>query len=358
MRTDARLTDIGDEHPCFIVFEAGPTHTSLESAKFLAEQAYNAGANAVKFQMLDADRLVANRFSRFKYQRLDRVSGSVVDMSESLYDILRRRELTRDEWVDLRAFVKFLGLNFFCTACFPEEIDFLVELDCHSIKIASADINHFPLIRHAARTGLCIQLDTGGGTLYEVERAVDCVRKEGNNSIIIHHCPTGYPASLDNVNLQIIKTLRQLYPEYPIAFSDHSPDMEMSIAAMMLGANMIEKTITLDKYAYGPEHMFSLAGREIPMLVRTIRNVEKAMGAPNKMMGAAELLSRDKVRRGVYLKEAVVAGTLISEARVEFRRPNSVGFGPDCFDHSVTVGVRFNKDLPEGSVVSFDDLTK
>ena len=144
--------------------------------------------------------------------------------------------------MELKAYSDSLGLAFFSTVGFEEDIRLLEEIGCHSIKIASGDINHFPLIRMAARTGICLQIDTGSSTLGEIERAVDVIRSEGNENIIIHHCPSGYPARLESVNLNIIPTLKRLFP-YPIAFSDHTPGWEMDVAAVALGD--LEKALLL-----------------------------------------------------------------------------------------------------------------
>ncbi|MBA1329761.1 N-acetylneuraminate synthase, partial [Candidatus Endoriftia persephone str. Guaymas] len=218
---------IGDDHPCFITFEAGPTHNGLEMAKRLVKHAAEAGADAVKFQIFDPERLVADKKMPFSYEILvDRESGRLQRVEEPLYEILHRRCLSRDEWRELKRYSDSLGLAFFSTASFEEDIDLLVELGCDSIKIASGDINHHPLLRYAARTGLCLQLDTGSATLGEVETAVDLILTEGNEQIIIHQCPSGYPARLNSINLNIIPTLKRLFP-FPAAFSDHTPGWEM-----------------------------------------------------------------------------------------------------------------------------------
>ena len=202
---------VGGFEPVFITLEAGPTHNGLESAKRLASHASASGADAIKFQLIDPDRLVADRTMPFSYEVLvDRATGATESVSEPLYDILCRRTLARDEWRDLRTHCRELGLIFFATAGFIDEIEFLAEIECDSLKIASADIDHFPLIRFAARTGMVIQLDTGHATIGEVEAAVDMISAEGNERIIIHHCPSGYPAPLDGINLKVIETLRRM----------------------------------------------------------------------------------------------------------------------------------------------------
>ncbi len=255
--------DVGEGAPCFITYEAGPTHSGIASAKELVRHAAQSGADAVKFQLLDPDRLVADRKLPFSYDVLaDAATGRTETVTEPLYDILCRRTLSETEWRELKAYSDSLGLAFFCTALFDDEIDFLVAIGCQSIKIASADLNHYPLLRKVARTGLNIQLDTGNGSLGEMETAVDIIRREGNENIIIHHCPSGYPARLQSINLRVITTLRQMFP-YPIAYSDHTPGWDMDIAAVTLGASLVEKTITLDRtHPFGRAHHVARAGAD------------------------------------------------------------------------------------------------
>ena len=216
-RTTVKIGDrqVGEGAPCFITYEAGPTDSGLASAKELVRHASEAGADAVKFQIVDPDRLVADRKLPFSYDVLvDAASSCTETVNEPLYDILCRRAL-RSEWRELKAYSEVSV--FVCTALFDDEIDFLASLGCQSIKIASADLNHYPLLRKVARTGLNIQLDTGNGSLGEMEAAVDIIRREGNENIIIHHCPSGYPARLQSINLRVITTLRQMFP-YPVAY--------------------------------------------------------------------------------------------------------------------------------------------
>ena len=191
---------VGGGAPCFVTFEVGPTHNGLESAKRLVRHAADSGADAIKFQMLNPDRLIADHHVPFTYSVLvDRDTGATEEIEEPLYELLKRRALNREEWRDLKEYSDSLGLAFFATAGFPEEIEFLIELGCHSIKIASADVNHKPLIRQAAATGVCLQIDTGNANLGEIEAAVDLILGEGNENIIIHHCPSGYPARLEGI---------------------------------------------------------------------------------------------------------------------------------------------------------------
>jgi len=292
---------IGDGEPCFITFEAGPTHDGLATALELVRQAGLAGADAIKFQIIDADRLVADRKLPFSYDVLvDRVTGRRETLHEPLYDILKRRELKLEEWHQVKAAADAAGLAFFATVSFFEDLEFLTAVGAHSVKIASSDINHLPLIRAAARTGMNVQLDTGNATLGEVETAVDAILAEGNHSIIIHQCPSGYPARLPSIQLRMIQTLKQMFP-FPIAFSDHTPGWEMDIAAVALGADLLEKTITLDRCTRSVEHIFSLEGAEPGNFIQAIRDLETALGAPRRSSSPEESERRRAYRRSIFL---------------------------------------------------------
>ena len=345
--------EVGDGAPCFITFEAGATHDGVDTAKRLARYAAEAGADAVKFQFIDPDRLVADKSQSFSYEVLiDRETGETKSITERLYDILCRRVLSEDEWRELKGYCDSLGLTFFATVSFEEEAELLVDIGCQSIKIASADVNHHPLIRHLARTGLCLQLDTGNATIGEIEAAVDIICSEGNENIVIHHCPSGYPARLESINLNVITTLKQMFP-FPIAFSDHSPGWEMDIAAVALGANLVEKTITEDRTTRSIEHIMSIERPEMVAFVQSIRELEVALGSPRRTLYPAEREKRDKVRRSAFLKAAAKAGQSLRQVEVDFRRPGT-GISPDLFEK--LFDLHLNSDLPAGHQIILRDL--
>ena len=343
---------LGDDQPCFITFEAGPTHDSLDSAKRLVAHAAKAKADAVKFQIFDPDRLVADRKQPFTYEVLiDRDSDRRETVTEPLYDILCRRCLTEDEWRALKTYSDSLGLAFFATVAFDDEVDFLEDLGCHSIKIASADVNHFPLIKRAAKSGLCLQLDTGNATIGEIEVAVDLIRSEGNENIIIHHCPSGYPARLESINLRVIPTLKQMFP-YPIAYSDHSPGWEMDIAAIALGANLVEKTITEDRTTRSVEHIMSIEPAEMQAFMQSIRDLETAMGANRRMMTPVEAEKRMALRRSVHVRRDLPAGHVLQPEDVDYRRP---GFGLPPSEAERLIGKSLAHPVTAGKALSWSD---
>ncbi len=340
---------VGDGQPCFITYEAGPTHDGLESAKALVTMAAEAGADAVKFQIFDPDRLVADRKQMFSYDILvDRDSGETETIEEPLYDILKRRCLEESQWLELKAHSDSLGLAFFGTIGFEEDLDLLVRMKCDSVKIASADVNHIPLIRKAAATGMCLQLDTGNATLGEIETAVDVSCSEGNERIIIHQCPSGYPARLPSINLKIIETLRQMFP-FPVAYSDHTPGADMDIAAMVMGANLVEKTITFDRCTRSVEHIFSLEPSEAAGFIQRLRDVEMAIGGSRRILHEQEKSKRNMIRRSAFLTSDAAKGSSLSTLEIEYRRPGT-GLAPDAIEFFSDAVL--NKDMAAGEMLT------
>jgi N,N'-diacetyllegionaminate synthase len=345
---------IGDNYPCFITFEAGPTHEGLNSAKRLVKYASDAGADAIKFQILDPDRLVSDKKQMFSYGVLkNRDTGEIETIEEPLYDILSRRSLSRDEWIQIKRYCDELDIAFFATVGFDEEIKLMEDLNCHSIKIASADLNHFPLIKTAARTGMCIQLDTGMATIDEIEKAVSIIENEGNNNIIIHQCPSGYPARLEGINLNIIKTLKKTFT-YPVAFSDHSPGIEMDIAAVALGANMLEKTVTEDRMTRSVEHVMSIEPNMMKYFVKTVRDLEISLGNGLRKMSNEELKKRDQVRRSIFLVTPGKKGQKISDCKIDLRRPGT-GISPDKLE--LILDCKLLRDIKKDEMLKLSDIS-
>jgi len=344
---------VGDGNPCFITFEAGPTHSGLESAMELATLAASAKADAIKFQVIDPDRLISDRKQTISFQILvDKATNETETVEEPLYDILCRRALTKDQWRKLKKHCDRLGLAFFATVGFEDEIELLEELGCDSIKIASADVNHIPLVRRAARSGMCVQIDTGNATIGEIEATVDVIRAEGNENIIIHHCPSGYPAHLDGINLRCISTLKQMFP-YPIAYSDHTPGWEMDLAAVTLGANLVEKTITKDRTTPTIEHMMSIEPEDMEAFIKVIRDLETALGRTRRVMSQVEVERRAANRRSIHLNRDIKAGKKLTPQDLEYRRP---GYGIPPSDADFIVGQALCRAKRKGERLELADL--
>jgi sialic acid synthase SpsE len=200
---------------------------------------------------------------------------------------------------------------------------------------------------------MCLQLDTGNATIGEIEAAIDDIRAVGNENIIIHHCPTGYPARLEGINLRVIQTLKQIFP-YPVGFSDHSRGWEMDVAAVALGADLVEKTITEDSTTRSAEHIMSLEPPEMAAFVQLMHDLKVAFGKPRRIMAEAEKVKRTAVRRSVHLINGAKAGTSVDKLEIAFRRPG-FGIGPELWP--TLSGMKLRVDLPAGHRLAITDLT-
>lgn len=344
---------VGAGHPCYITFEAGPTHDGLESAIELVKLSAEAGADAVKFQIFDPDKLVADRKLPFSYDILiDRETGKTETVTEPLYDILARRSMSPSQWREVKAVADDYDIAFFATVGFEEDVDLLVELGCDSIKIASADVNHFPLLKLVAQTDMCIQLDTGNASLGEIEEAVDLIKSQGNDKIIIHQCPSGYPARLESINLRMLETLKTMFA-CPTAFSDHTPGWDMDIAALAMGCNLIEKTITKDRMTRSVEHVMSIEQPQFKPFIQAIRDVELAMGSHRRALPKEQIEARRNYRRSAFLANAKQAGEVITAADLVYRRP---GHGIEPRHHDTLIGKYASKNLGVDTMLDWSDL--
>jgi sialic acid synthase SpsE len=345
---------LADGHPVCIVFEAGPTHDGVDSACKLIDVAAAAGADAIKFQIVDADKLVPDRTLQFQYQRLkDAASDELESVSESLWEILKRRELRFEEWDVVIDHCRNRNLAFFSTVTSLEELEYLAAKNVDCVKICSGDITYHNLLRQAAKRDWAVQIDTGGATLAEVEQAVEVLEGSGCKKIIINHCPSGYPARLESINLRVLGTLRHMYPGYAVAFSDHTPGRDMDVAAVALGAHMLEKTITLDRATRSPEHVMSLEPHEAKGFIKAIREVEIGMGGPRRLMGKEERASREVARRSMYAAGDLPKGHVLTEEDIVFARP---GGGLPANMAAMVVGRTLSQVVGKGKMLGLGDI--
>jgi len=346
---------IGDGHPCYITFEAGPTHNGVESAIELVQLAAKSGADAIKFQIFDPDKLVADKLQPFSYDvLLNKDTGQTETVSEPLYDILKRRSMSSQEWRDVKTAADDVGIAFFATVGFEEDIELLSDLNCDSIKIASADVNHFPLLKLAAQTDMSIQLDTGNASIGEIEAAIDVIVGAGNEKIIIHQCPSGYPAHLESINLKMLQTLKSMFP-FPTAFSDHTPGWDMDIAAVALGCNLVEKTVTKDRMTRSVEHLMSIEEPQFVPFIKAIRDVEVALGSPRRALPQDQLEKRKAIRRSAFINKPIRKGHILTEEDIVYRRP---GFGISPSEHDNLIGLHVCNDLVSGTLLAWNMFEK
>ena len=344
---------VGGELPAYIVFEAGPTHDGLEVALKLVDVAVSSGADAIKFQIIDVEKIIPDPTVMFTYKvLLDKNSGEVETVVESLKAILRRREMPLDDWRKVIEYCEQKGIEFFSTATNFEEIEFLASMNVGSIKICSGDIDCHYLLRKAAQYPWTVQIDTGNATIGEVERAVDVLEQAGCSNIIINHCPSGYPARLDGINLKVLQTLKQMFP-YPVAFSDHTSGDTMDIAAVALGADMLEKTITLDRTCRSPEHIMSLEPEDTLSFVKKIREVEQALGHPRRILSEKERATSSVARRSIVAGRAIPAGSTLTQEDLDYARPGT-GLAPHL--DTLIQGKKLCREYKKGEQICLSDI--
>jgi len=338
---------IGEGHPCLISLEPGATYTSANEAQELLEAVGRFGADAVKFQTFlpgDAERMMGAR--KDIQVSFSTKSG---EKQESVFEALKRRELPKEEWKKLVKLAHEHSLLFITAPYFFETVEFLREVGVDAIKVSKGDINNVLLIQAIAQTGLPIILDAREKS-EDLKRAVELCEQEGNRKIIVMHCPGGYPAKDENVHLSAILTLKEQYG-YPVGFADHSRGMVMNYAAVALGANMLEKTLTLKKEREQVEHYMSLEPKELPAFVKSIRSIEAAMGSGNVLLTSRV---EETARRSLVAKRTILKGEEIVQDMLDFRRPGDAGISVSQVDS--VLGKNAKENIAAGSFLKQDQL--
>ena len=321
-----------------IVAEAGVNHNGdLGIARGLIEAAADSGANLVKFQTFSADRLVTKGAPLAAYQATTGESDH--------YEMIRRLELGRDDHERLVEFCRSNGIGFFSTAFDIESVDLLVELGQTRFKVASGEINNLPLLRHIGSFGREVILSTGMADLTEVAVALRVLESSGTpkQRTTVLHCTTDYPASMGDVNLRAMTTIaREL--NVSVGYSDHTLGTEVAVAAVAMGATVIEKHFTLDRSLSGPDHSASLEPSELASMVSQIRNIEVALGDGVKKPTVPEQENIPIVRKSIVARRAVTAGELLDDSTLTVKRPGT-GLSPMFWDE--VYGTRAKRDFPE-----------
>jgi len=300
----------------FIIAEAGVNHNgSLELAKKLVDVAVEAGADAVKFQTFKAENLVSREAQKAKYQVKN--TGS----NESQYEMLKRLELGFDEFVELKRYCDEKGIMFLSTPFDFESIEFLDKLGLEVFKIPSGEITNYPYLREIAKLKKRIILSTGMANLCEIEQAVDVIEKFGTKreNIIILHANTEYPTLMEDVNLKAMLTIKEAF-KVDVGYSDHTLGIEVPIAAVAMGAKVIEKHFTLDRNMEGPDHRASLNPDELKAMVKAIRNIEVSLGNGIKKPSKSESKNIEIARKVIVAKKDIKKGEKFSEENLTVKR--------------------------------------
>ncbi|APC07875.1 N-acetylneuraminate synthase [Neomoorella thermoacetica] len=330
----------------FIIAEAGVNHNGdLQLARKLVDAAAEAGADAVKFQTFKAEEVVTPDAERAQYQK-DNMPGK----DESQLEMIKRLELSYAQFRELYAYCRQKGIIFLSSPFDQESIDFLAELGVPYFKIPSGEITNYPFLRRIGGKKRPVILSTGMATLGEVEGALQVFREAGAKDITLLHCTTSYPALPEEVNLRAMLTMKQAFA-LPVGYSDHTEGIAVPIAAAALGAEVIEKHLTLDRNLPGPDHRASLEPGEFKEMVVAIRQVEKSLGDGIKRPAPGEMTIMPAARRSLVAARDIAAGEIITESCLTAKRP-ATGIPPNLWD--VVVGRQARRDIAAGSILSWD----
>lgn len=309
----------------FIIAEAGVNHNgNIELAKKLIDVACEAGADAIKFQTFQTEKLVTKKARKADYQQAN--TGS----SESQFEMIKKLELDLTAHKTLIEYCKMRNIIFLSTPFDIGSIQMLDELGIPIFKVPSGEITNLPYLRKIAQLGKPIICSTGMSTMQEIMACMEVLKKEGNNQVTVLHCNTEYPTPMEDVNLKAMRTLHEKLG-VEVGYSDHTLGIEVAIAAVALGAKVIEKHITLDRNMEGPDHKASLEPHELSAMISAIRNIEKALGNSEKVPSASEVKNKPIARKSIVAACPIQKGELLTEENLTVKRPG-LGISPMKWD--------------------------
>lgn len=331
----------------YIIAEAGVNHNgNLDLAIKLIENAKQAGADCVKFQTFKAESLLTKNSPKAKYQLF------VTDNEETQFEMLKKLELQFSDYEILINKCKELEIDFLSTPYNNEDVDFLFALNVDRFKIASGQLTELPLLKYTARKGKPIILSTGMANMAEVCNAVEAIRQEGNNDIIVLQCTTNYPSRIEDANILAMLSIKEAC-KVNVGYSDHVPNNYACFAAVALGAMVIEKHFTINNELPGPDHSSSLNTEDFTNLVNGIRNIELALGNGIKRPTQSEIDNSYGMKRSLVLLEDLPKGTLLNENHIGFKRPFN-GLQPNMIEH--VIGKILARPMKKDQALQFDSI--
>lgn len=326
----------------FIIAEAGVNHNgSIDLAKKLIDKASDAGADAIKFQSFKAEKLVTKSAKKAEYQE------DTTGKEENQFEMIKRLELDYEKHEGLINYCNSKDIMFLSSPFDLESIDLLSTLGLEIFKIPSGEITNVPYLRKIGLLKKKVILSTGMSTLGDIEKALDILRISGTTDITVLHCNTEYPTPIDDVNLNAMNTIRNAF-KVEVGYSDHTLGIEVPIAAVALGATVVEKHFTLDKNMEGPDHRASLEPNELREMVRCIRNIEKALGNGVKRLTESEAKNINIARKSIVAGRDIIKGEIFTEENLEIKRPGE-GISPMRWDE--IIGQKAKRDFKEDELI-------
>lgn len=337
---------ISNNAPTFIVAEVGANHNGdLNLAKESIDAAYECGVDAVKFQTYTTKELLSNKDTKYTYKY-----GNNKEATQTLKEMFDMVTLKREFHKEIYDYAKQKGLICFSTPFSLEGVEFLETLNNPIYKIASCDVNYVDMLEVIGKLQKPVFLSTGKCTLGEMDMAINLLETNGAKELCLLHCVANYPSKMEHMNLNVIKTLKQMYPEYVIGFSDHSLGITATLGAVCFGAKIIEKHFTIDKNLKGPDHWFSMDSTDMKNIVNEIRNLEVAFGDQRKILPQNEVDEKYWATRSLHLKRDLKAGDIIKENDLDMLRP---GYGISPFDKHKVIGLKLSKDCKKDEVLEW-----
>ncbi len=305
----------------YIIAEAGVNHNGcMEIAKQLVDAAKDAGADCIKFQTYKTENIVSRLATKAEYQKL------YTTADETQFDMLKKLEFSYEAFIELRNYCDLKDIEFLSTAFDLESIDFLQNLGINKWKIPSGDITNLPFLLKIAKLNKSVIISTGMSDMRDIRAAINILEENGTKDITILHCTTEYPTPYEDVNLNAMLTIQREFC-LPVGYSDHTKGIEVPIAAVALGASVIEKHFTLDKNMEGPDHKASLNPDELKAMVNAIRNIECSLGNGEKVLAKSEIKNIGIARKSITAKCSIVKGEFFTEDNLTVKRPGS-GISP------------------------------
>lgn len=305
----------------YIIAEAGVNHNgNIELAKKMIDVAFESGVDAIKFQTFISEYVVSKYAEKAEYQ-YENTSNT-----ESQLEMVKKLELSFNDFRELKNYCDLKGIEFLSTAFDFESIDFLNSIGVKKWKVPSGEITNLPYLIKISETHKPIILSTGMSTLVEIDKAINILKEKGCFDITVLHCTTEYPAPYTEVNLRALVTLREKF-NLPVGYSDHTNGIEVAIAAVAMGASVIEKHFTLDRNMEGPDHKASLEPDELKNMVNSIRIVEKALGNGDKKPTESEIKNIVIARKSIIAKHDICKGDVFTEENITVKRPGN-GISP------------------------------